>query len=913
MNALTAMTPVPASVRAATVLLSFALPVLPRSARRVLGEDLLGLFSRLASDAHRTRGLAGVAGVWLLSMIDLFRQAARERGEVPPSIAQPQKTPRHRKDLMGSLRADLRHAARGLLKSPAYTAIVLATLALGIGANTAIFSLVNAVLIEPLGYVEPDRLVVFWGTDEGKPERGGTIAYLNFRDVREAATSFVAAAAYDEWRANLTGSGEPERIDGALVNVEYFDVFGLVPAAGRFFVADEDEDGKDRVVVISHAFWTRKFGRDRAVVGATLELSGNPHVVVGVAPAGFEDPRLSGGAWASPEIWRPLGFGGMDLDDLPSRGSSSYIAVGRLRDGVAIEAAAAEVAGLMAGLEEEYPENNTGAGMDLIPLRETMVRDARASLLVLLAAVALLLTIAAVNVASLMMSRAADRGRETAVRLALGASRGRLIQLYLSEGLILALAGGVLGVATAYALSGIFMRLGADALPRSANVAIDGTVLAFAVAISLVTGVLCGLAPLGGALRSDPQAALHGGGRTAGAEQDSFARRSLVVGEVALAVVLLVGATLLLRSFVALAGVDTGLVADNALAFDVSLPYATYPEFGQHDAFFTEVIERIEAAAGVVAVGTTHILPLSQTFDSMGAYAADGPEPGPNEGLSPQARTVSPGYLDAMGMQMASGRWLTDTDTADTEYVVVINERLAQELWPGEDALGRQLRTWREEPLTVVGVVRSIKHLDLDEEPTPAMYVALKQGIMYWHGRRATIVVRTTGDPLALVSAAREAVQAVDPLLPVANFRTLRSVLNANLQAPRFRAVLIGAFAATALLLAGLGVYGVVAFSVARQLRNVAIRIALGADSRRVLRHVLASGLAPVVTGTVLGLLAALAASRTIESLLFDTAPLDPMTFVAAPMLLLTVAAAACWLPARRAMRVDPMTTLRED
>ncbi len=908
----------PASVRAATALFSYALPVLPRSARRALGDDLMGLFGRLASDAHHNRGAAGVAGVWLFSVIDLFRQAARERREVPPPVSQrphanrPQ-NPRQRKDLMGSLRTDVRHAVLGLIKSPGYSLVVLATLALGIGANTAIFSLVNAVLLAPLNYPEADRVVVFWGTDEGKPLSDDPIAYLNFIDVREAADSFVFAAAYDEWRANVTGSGEPERIDGAQVNVEYFDVFGVTPVAGRFFTVDEDDDGKDSVVVLSHGFWTRKFGRDPAVIGDTIELNGRAHVVVGVAPADFEDPRLSAGAWNSPEIWRPLGYGGMKVEDQPNRGSSSYTAVARLRDGVSVEVAAAEVDGLMASLNEQYPEQNQGEGMELVPLRDAMVRESRFSLLVLLGAVVLVLAIAAVNVASLMMSRAADRGRETAVRLALGASRGRLLQLYLSEGLVLALVGGALGVVTAFILNGVFMRLGADALPRAASVAIDGTVLAFTLAVSLVTGLLCGIAPLGRALRSDPQAALRAGGRSGTGAQESLARRGLVVGEVALAVVLLVGATLLLRSFVALSGVDTGLDVGDTLVFDVTLPSATYHEVEQQHAFFTEVIDRLMAHPSVVAAGTTQVMPLSDNYDSMGAYAADGPEPEGDDGPSPQSRTVTPGYREAMGMTMKSGRWLADTDTSETELVVVINDRFAEELWPGKDPLGRQIITWSEVPITVVGVVQGIKHLELDEEPESAMYVALRQGIMYWHGRRANMVVRTTGDPLALVDVAREAVRGVDANLPLADFRTLQSVLSANLRAPRFRAVLIAAFAATALLLAALGVYGVVAFQVARQLRNVAIRIALGADKTRVLRHVLGAGLAPVAVGTVVGLLAALAASRAIESLLFNTAPLDPMTFVAVPSLLLAVATVACWLPARRATRVDPMRALRDD
>ncbi len=903
----------PGSVRFASEVFARAQVLLPRASRRLISADLRAMFEELALRAHHDRGLRGVVSVLLFSLADLFRQSRRERRE-PPAFSVSPPPPRRRSQPLSSLRTDIRHALVSLSKSPAYTLVVLATLAMGIGANTAMFSLVNGVLITPLGYQDADRIVVFWGTDNGVEEEGGTLAYLNFIDVREASDAFETAAAYDEWRASITGTGEPERVAGATVNVQYFDVFGIQPAAGRFFAPEEDRDGQDRVVVLSHALWTRKFGRDPAAVGSTMTLNGNPHTVVGVAPADFEDPLLSGMSWRDPQIWRPLGYEGVALEDQPSRGSDSYIAIGRLRDGVTLEAAAAEVDALMAGLVTEYPEQNSpGEGMKLIPIRETMVRESRPSLMLLLGAVALLLTIAAVYVASLMMSRAADRSRETAVRLALGASRIRLLQLNLVEGLLLALGGGTLGVLTAYALQGVLLGLAGSALPRTAQVSIDLTVLGFTALESLLAGVICGLAPLGRALRTDPQSALRAGGRTGGTAEDSLTRRALVVGEVALAVVLLVGAMLLIRSFAALEDVDLGMQTDGALVFDITLPYASYSEVADHAAFYQELSDRLATVPGVVAMGTTHVLPLGRSFDSMGAYAADQPEPNAHGGSSPQTRTVMPGYLEAMGMRLAAGRWFTETDTAETEFVVVINETFAEELWPGQDPLGRQIITWRQEPLRVIGVVRDLKHMSPDESPTTAMYVSLPQGIMYWHGGRANVVVRATVPPLSLVDAARDAVKAIDPNLPASDFRTMDTVLADNIRAPRFRALLIGMFAFTALLLAALGVYGVVAFHVARHLRNVAIRVALGADRSRVIRHVLATGLAPVALGTVLGLVGAFMTARAIETLLFNTTPLDPVSFGAVPAVLLSVAALASWLPARRAARVDPMSTLRDD
>lgn len=905
----------PASVTIATRLYRLALGLLPAPARRAMGDDAAELFVRLAHDGYRRRRALGVLGVWSRSTIDVLFHAVRERREpgLPPAART--RSPRFRIDPVGNLASDVRHALRSLRWSPLYTFVVLATLTLGIGANTAIFTLVNAVLIEPLGYSEPDRVVRLWGMREGVPKDSGTIAYLNFIDVRERSEAFAAAAAYDEWRTNLTGSGEPERLDGALVNAEYFDVLGVRPAAGRFFLPQEDVDGDDRVVVLSHGLWTRKFARDPAVVGSTLLLNGNPHTVVGVAPADFEDPRLSGGAWAPPALWRPLGYHGLPLDGQPSRGSSSYTAIARLADGVTLEAAEAEIDALMAALEREYPDDNSGVGMSLVPLRETIVASTRPSLLLLLGAVALVLAIATANVAGLTVARAGDRARETALRLALGAGRGRLLQLFVTESVLLAAGGGLLGLATARSMVRLLLSVGGgEALPRAAAVQLDLRVLAFTAGVSLVTGLVCGLAPLRGAFRADLQSTLRAGGPVAGGRSGRTAGgRTLVIAEVSLAVVLLVGALLLLRSFVALVGVDTGLDPDDLLAFDLSLARASYPEAADQTAFFESLRERLEGIPGVVAAGTVNILPMSDNFDCNGTYAADGPEPGPGQGPCPETRTVMPGYFRTMGIELLRGRDLEPTDRADAEWVTVINETFARELWGEEDPIGRAVLNYRDRPITVVGVVRTVKHQTYDEPPEPAMYIAHAQAILPWQTSRATVVVRTAGDPLELMGPAREAVGELDPELPVASVRTMRAVMAKTVTGPRFRMLLIASFAATALLLAALGVYGVVAYTVSRSLRDVAIRMALGAVAGQIVRHLMRVGLAPVLAGTALGLPAAAVVGRGIESMLFAVEPFDPVAFVAAPVLLLGVAATACLLPARRAARVDPMRLLREE
>ena len=907
----------PLTVGLACAVFERSLRVMPVSLLPASREDLAQLFLALAREAHRGRGKRGVLAVWFFSTLDLLRRLPQERRSrayerfARPVLPNPS-APRYGSDLMANVLVDLRQVLRGLSKAPGFTIVVILTLALGIGVNSAIFGIVNTVLIRPLGYEQPERLVRFRGTVRGQPTETGTLAYLNLIDIRERSTSFANAAAYDEWRPNLTGLQEPERLDAARVNAEFFDTLGVRPHLGRFFLAAEDIDGNDRVVVLSHGLWNRKFGADRAILGRTIDLNGRAHTVIGVAPADLEDPLLSGGAWQPPVLWRPMGIKGAPEDQQPSRGSHSYTAIGRLREGVTLSEARAEVEALSLTLESEYPDENLGVSHDLVPLREGMVGGARSSLLLMLGAVGFVLAIAVANVANLTLSRATDRGHETALRVALGAGRARLAQLFLLEGLVLAAAGGALGLALSGVLARLMIVAAAGAFPRVEATSIDTSVLAFSATMTAIVGIVCGLAPLAQSRRLDLIGAVKAmGSATTTGNGPRRLRRAFVVAQVALAVILLAGAGLLLRSFWQLTGVDKGIDTTDRLTFSISLPNAGYPELEDQSGFFSSLVSELEELPGVDGAATVTMLPLGGNFDCTTVIATDKPEPPQNEQVCPQFRTVGPSYQRVMGLDLVAGRFLESSDVPGNEFVGVINETLASLLWPGEDVLGKQLRTYREEPIRVVGLVRDVKYRSLDEAPEPGIYVALAQGTIPWQTFRATVVVRAAGDPMLVVDGVRERVRSLDASLPLAGLRTMDSVVSDSVASPRFRTLLLGSFAMLAMTLATVGVYGVISYNVAQQQRDMAIRVALGAARRQVVRQVVGDGLVPVLVGIALGGGGALLAGRLMESMLFQVTTTDPAAFLAVPVILLLTATAAAYLPARRAARVDPMATLR--
>ena len=913
------------------------LVMLPAARRRRDGDEMVALFRRLAYEAHGRGGARGVVGVWLRSAADLFTQSVRARcfrGRPAPSpaargaaggaglvTASPlspyrsnvENTSRNRSGIVDTLWLDLRFGVRSLLRRPAFALLACATFALGLGATTAIFGLVDAVLLRPLPYTSPDRIVRLMGTRRGEVNLQGTLSYANAMDVKERSRTLGGVAAYDEWRPNLTGVGEPELVDAATVNADFFDVLGVTPAAGRFFREEEDIDGRDRVVVLAHGFWQRRFGGEPAIVGTTIALNGNPHTVVGVAPAGFEDPKLSGPSWGDPQLWRPLGFGGLSAEAGPSRGSSSYVAIARLAPGATLEAARSELEVLSARLEREFPDANTGVGMALVPIRESIVGDVRASLLLLLAAVGVLLAIAAANVGNLLLGRAAERRREVALRVALGASRGRVVRQIVTETLVLALVGGAAGTAVALVGTRSIVALGEQFVPRGTDLTVNATVLGFALVVTLLTGLLCGLFPALSAASADLRGSLGETDRGGTHGRRSVRLRSgLIAAEVALALLLLVGAGLLAKSLWQLMRVDVGIEPTNVLTFELSPPLSSYPDDESVTAFYAALLEQLAALPGAERVAGVNIAPLTGSFDGNTLRPVDRPEPPPGQRLSAEVRTVTPGYFATVELALREGRLLEDSDRAGAPTVAVISEALARTVWPDENPLGKRFATI-DTVVEVVGVVADVKHMRLDESSPPMFYVARAQAVVPWHGRRMTVVLRTAEDAAVLAPAVRATVRALDPQLPLANLRTMEEVIARSAAPPRFRTLLLGSFSALAVLLAALGIYGVVSFSVTQRGREMAIRMALGARRRRVIGLVIQQGLAPVGAGMALGLLGAFALARVLDALLFEVTALDASVFLGVPALMLAIAAFACGVPAHRATRADPMTVLREE
>jgi len=890
----------------------------PRDLRRQFGDDMARVFRSQRAETQG-RPLATL-DLWARAVHDVLVHAAAERASrvVTRSSAEAFRreavNPRARGNFMETLVQDVRYAFRALARQPGFTTVVALTLALGIGATTALFSVVNGVLLRELPYHSPDRIVRLLGTEHGVIDGAGTIAYLDFVDVRDQATVFQAAAAYDEWRPSLTGVEEPEQIDGALVSSSFFDVLGVRPYLGRFFLPPEDIDGNDRVVVLGYGLWQRKFGADPAVIGTTLSFNGSPHVVVGIGPPEFEDPMLSGARWGVPQVWRPLGLDGLSDGDMPSRGSHSYTGIARLRAGVALGRARAELEQISQRLEELYPESNTGEGIAPVPLRETIVGDVRPALLVLFGAVGLVLAIAAINVGNLVLGRALDREREIAVRSALGASRGRLLRQLLTENLALAFIGGAAGVAVALLVTGAIVTLGSNGIPRAAQIGLHPGVLWFAALVTLLTGLASGLAPAIQLRTRDLRASLGAGSRTATSQRAPLRLRSaLVASEVTLAFMLLMGAGLLIKSFWRLTNVDTGLETRNVLTFEIAPPSARYPENGDLAVLFGGLLDRIRSVPGVLAAAAVNIAPLSGGFDCNGTRPDDRPPPPSGEEQCAEVRTITGDYYDVMGIELLRGREFTEFDNADATRVIAVNEALARQFWPGESPLGKRLIFWDDKPAEIVGLVKNVSHLSLDEVQPPRVYAPRAQSLIPWQLRRAAVVVKTDGDPASYVPAIRNEIWAVDRDLPLANVRTMDQLVSRSIASPRFRTLLLSAFAALAIVLASVGIYGVISYSVTQRTREMAIRLALGAHPTRLLSFVISRGLRPVLLGMALGAVAAFGTMRLLASLLFGVEPTDPVAFVTVPLLLLGVASFAALLPARRAAVIDPIVTLRQE
>ena len=804
---------------------------------------------------------------------------------------------------MSSIRQDVLYALRRLRQAPGFTLIATLTLALGIGATSAIFSVVNAVLLRPLPFPESERLVQVAQTWEGKPV---VHSPQNFLDVESQARSFQGMAAIDTTAFTLTGQGAPARLEGAEVSTSLFDVLRSRPALGRGFVAGENEPGKTKVAVLGDPLWRKRFGGDPGVVGRTVQLNREPHVVVGIAPAGFSYPE---GA----EVWTPLEYD--QRFRTQSRGAWYLRVVGRLKDGVSVERARDEVATIAARLAKAYPEDDEGVGGTVIALHEATVGDARRSLLVLLGAVGLVLLVACVNVANLLLARIAARETELAVRTALGAGRGRLVRQLLTESVLLASFGGLVGIALATSLVDALLALQPQGVPRLAEVRVDRAVAGFACLLSLATSLLFGVAPALQVLRRATAQSLRQGSRGIMGGSHGRLRGGLVVGQMALAMVLLAGSGLLARSFVRLRHVDPGFRPQNTLSFRVSLPESAYSNDVALVSFHDELQGRLQALPGVRSVGAVAGLPVSGNRFYI-SFTIDGrPEVPSAQQPTMQVRMATPSYFRTMGIPLQRGRGLEDTDDADSPQVVLLSEAAVRRFFPGEEALGKRIRLGlgrgrgRRAGGEVVGIVGDVKEDGLAEADPPEIYVPYAQ----YPIQGMDVVLRTDVPPRSLAVAVERVVRGIDPELPVARVLTLEEVVARSVSEPRFYMVLLGSFAGTALFLAALGLFGVVSYAVGQRTRELAVRLALGAGRGELVRMVLRDALLLAAVGVAVGLAGALALSRTIETMLFSLSSTDPATLGTVALVLLGTALLAGYLPARRATTIDPVIALRSE
>jgi len=797
---------------------------------------------------------------------------------------------------MQTLIQDLRYGARILLKQPVFTLIAVLTLALGIGANTAIFSLVNAVLLRPLPFAEPERLVWTWGEFSGG-NRAST-SPPDFLDYRAQSRSFEELSAMMFNSFNLTGAGEPERVIGSSVTANFFQALGVRLVQGRAFLPEEERSGAAQVAIIGQGLWQRRFGGDPQIVGKTITLNGRSHTLVGIAP---DATRVLQEA----EIWTPLPF---DDPGMKIRRFHFLRAVGRLKPSVTLQQAQADIDAVSAGLEKLYPESNKDWRLRLVPMREYLVGETRRPLYVLLGAVGFVLLIACANIASLTLAQASRRQKEVALRHALGANRMRLVRQLLTESALLSVIAGIMGLLMAWWGSDLLKALAQDSIPRVSEITLDNRVLGFTLLVSLMTGVVFGLAPALQSSRADLNETLKEGGKGGGSSSRmGRARNALIVIEVAMALVLLVGAGLLIKSFRRLQEVDPGFDPRNLLTMRLFLPQSKYAEPQQRQAFFEQVLRRIESLPGVQAVGTSTWIPTLGGGDTY--FTIEGrPFPDPNRKVTAFNPMVSHDYLRAMKIPLIKGRHFTEPETKEEKAkTVIINEALARAYFADDEPLGKRLIIDMGEPWAceIIGVARDTTQFALDFGALPMMYLpSIRGGV-------AAVVVRASGDPLALTASVREAVREVDRDQPIANIRSMDQIMSSMAGQSRFGALLLGVFAAVALLLSAIGIYGVIAYSVAQRTHEIGIRIALGARGRDVFGLVIGQGMKFALIGVGLGIAGALAVTRVLSGLLFNVSATDPTTFVGVSALLALVALIACYVPARRAMKVDPMVTLK--
>jgi putative ABC transport system permease protein len=809
---------------------------------------------------------------------------------------------------MQNLIRDVRYAIRTAGRNLGFTLVVVATLGLGIGANTAIFSVVDAVVLRALPFPEPERLVSVWAdyTRRDGPVREW-LSYPNIHDLRNETDVFEEVTVYNDWTPTITGLGDAEQVSAGLVTEGTFSrVLQVAPILGRTFLPEDDRPNAPNVVILSHGFWTRAFGADPSVIGTSISLSEQPHTIIGVMPPGMRPPFVP-----TAELWRPLQ---LDLaTTLERRGDAVLRSISRLREGVGLEAARSRADALGSRLEQEYPEDNVDIGYAVFPLQDDMVRTARPALLVLLGAVTFVLLVACVNVANLLLARTTARRSELAVRAALGAGSARIAQQILAESAVLAVVGGIVGAGLAFVGTDLLVSLAPIGTPRISTVQVDGRVLAFTAALTLAVGVVFGVVPALRAGRTDFHDALREGGRGADLGRGGGRmRNALIVGQVALALLLLVGAGLFIQSLKRLNAVDPGFDPTGKLTMQLILPSNRYPDRAATTRFYVDLEDRLRAVPGVERVGSINSLPLAGLNGDSNFNIVGRPVPPAGQARIAWIRRVTADYFATMEISLLAGRGFTDSDDPDTPRVIVINETLAERYFSDQNPLGQHIYFGNPDPQyqrEIVGVVENVKNFGIRRESPNAIYFPYRQ----LSSSAMFIAMETAGDPEALIPSVRRAVAEMDPNLAVANLASMESLLQGSLGLDRFIAMLLSLFAGLALLLAAVGLYGVVSYNVNQRLPEMGVRIALGAVSRDIHRIVIGRSLVLVGVGIGAGIAGALAMSRVVSGLLYEVNPVDPLTLVLTAIALVLVAAAASAIPARRATRLDPVAVLNSE
>jgi putative ABC transport system permease protein len=792
---------------------------------------------------------------------------------------------------------DVRYAVRQLIATPGFTIVAVLTLALGIGATSAIFSVVHGVLLRPLPYQDPDRLV---RVHEIVPQYGRfSVAPATFLDWRQQTGAFARLAAYTGGSATFVQNDNPERVPNAVASWDLFELLGIKPSLGRGFRADEDAPGKNTVIVISYGMWQRRFGADPNVLGRSVTVNGVPVTVVGVMPPEFYFPTRE------TEFWQPIALNAANA----SRGGHFLGVVARLKPQVTLAQATAEIKEISERLARQYPDASANESAEIVPLHEQVVGRIRPALVMLLSAVTFVTLIACANVANLLLVRASVRAKELAIRSALGAARRRLVLQMLTESLVLSIAGGACGLALAFLAVKPIQTLSAGSIPRAADIAIDVPVLMFVFAVSMLTGILFGLAPAWHAARGSLVEMLKEGGRSSTGSGGRWVRNSLLVAEVALSIVLLVGAILLLRSFARLTNVDPGFRADHVLSFRIALPPTTYKGDGALVAFYDRLLGDLRGLPGVTSAAMVQSMPMRG--DYLLSFEIQGRPPSkPGESPSANHRSISPDYFRTLGVPLIRGRTFTDRDAEKAPMVAIVDDAFVRRYFPDEDPIGRGLDIGNgtDGYYQIVGVVGDVHYDSLDSKATPTMYVPFRQDVFssMW------VIARTGGDPAQLSSAVRQTVREIDRGLPVFSMTPLGDVVTSSLAQQRFSMLLLALFAGIAVFLAAVGLYGVVAYTVNLRTQEIGVRVAMGARSGQVLALIVGGGMKLAVVGVVIGLAGALTVAKIAKIALFGLTSLDPISYLITSTVLLAVAALACYIPARRATRVDPIVALRQ-